>query len=204
VNRNDGGLQPALSAQRWNRRDHSDRIDVEPAPVLRSALATSTEIVRWPLRGLGALALPPSRKIGFTRRLPRRDAKRATQARIQVRFFIIFTSAGPQGPGRSFLPLDGELFYALFLNGYHSICGTWYATKEKYVVNGQGLFHAYIATWNVNSIRQPGRAPPDWLKECSPDIVCLQEIKCIDEAFPRTGDRKRSATNVVTHGQKDL
>ena len=28
-----------------------------------------------------------------------------------------------------------------------------------------------------------------WLKDCAPDIVCLQEIKCLDEAFPAGADR---------------
>src|SRR6202522_2694866 len=42
-----------------------------------------------------------------------------------------------------------------------------------------------IATWNVNSIRQRIDHLVTWLKDCAPDIVCLQEIKCVDEAFPR-------------------
>ena len=45
-----------------------------------------------------------------------------------------------------------------------------------------------IATWNVNSVRQRLEHLLTWLKECSPEIVCLQEIKCVDDAFPR--DRK--------------
>ncbi|MGG6498242.1 UNVERIFIED_CONTAM: endonuclease/exonuclease/phosphatase family protein, partial [Bacteroidetes bacterium 56_B9] len=40
-----------------------------------------------------------------------------------------------------------------------------------------------------------------WLKETSPDIVCLQEIKCVDEAFPRE-PIEALGYNVVTHGQK--
>ena len=40
-----------------------------------------------------------------------------------------------------------------------------------------------------------------WLKDCSPDIVCLQEIKCVDEAFPRL-EIEALGYNVVTHGQK--
>ena len=42
-----------------------------------------------------------------------------------------------------------------------------------------------IATWNVNSIRQRIDHLLTWLKDCAPDVVCLQEIKCVDEAFPR-------------------
>ena len=58
-----------------------------------------------------------------------------------------------------------------------------------------------IATWNVNSIRQRLELLLSWLKECSPDIVCLQEIKCVDDAFPRL-EIEALGYNVVTHGQK--
>ena len=47
-----------------------------------------------------------------------------------------------------------------------------------------------IATWNVNSIRQRLDNLLAWLKERGPDIVCLQEIKCVDEAFPRERVRR--------------
>src|SRR3974390_3893309 len=58
-----------------------------------------------------------------------------------------------------------------------------------------------IATWNVNSIRQRIELLLAWLKECSPDIACLQEIKCTDDAFPRL-EGEALGYNVVTHGQK--
>ena len=58
-----------------------------------------------------------------------------------------------------------------------------------------------IATWNVNSVRQRIEHLVSWLKECSPDIVCLQEIKCTDDAFPRL-EIEALGYNVVTHGQK--
>ena len=58
-----------------------------------------------------------------------------------------------------------------------------------------------IATWNVNSIRQRLELLLAWLKECQPDVVCLQEIKCVDEAFPRL-EIEALGYNVVTHGQK--
>ena len=58
-----------------------------------------------------------------------------------------------------------------------------------------------IATWNVNSVRQRIENLMSWLKECSPDIVCLQEIKCTDDAFPRL-EIESLGYNVVTHGQK--
>ena len=58
-----------------------------------------------------------------------------------------------------------------------------------------------IATWNVNSVRQRIEHLVTWLKECAPDIVCLQEIKCVDDAFPRL-EIEALGYNVVTHGQK--
>src|SRR4051812_50169598 len=58
-----------------------------------------------------------------------------------------------------------------------------------------------IATWNVNSVRQRLDHLLTWLKECSPDVVCLQETKCTDEAFPRL-EIESLGYNVVTHGQK--
>src|SRR5216683_3153338 len=62
-------------------------------------------------------------------------------------------------------------------------------------------FFMRIATWNVNSIRQRLDHLLTWLQDCTPDIVCLQEIKCVDEAFPREAI-EALGYNVVTHGQK--
>jgi len=58
-----------------------------------------------------------------------------------------------------------------------------------------------IATWNVNSIRQRLDHLLAWLGERAPDVVCLQEIKCVDEAFPRA-PIEALGYNVAVHGQK--
>src|SRR5271166_1654085 len=58
-----------------------------------------------------------------------------------------------------------------------------------------------IATWNVNSIRQRLPHLLDYLKEVQPDALCLQEIKCLDEQFPRL-EVEELGYNVETHGQK--
>src|SRR5262249_35564712 len=58
-----------------------------------------------------------------------------------------------------------------------------------------------IATWNINSIRQRMDNLQTWLKEQQPDIVCLQEIKCTDEAFPRE-PLEALGYNIAVHGQK--
>ena len=42
-----------------------------------------------------------------------------------------------------------------------------------------------IATWNVNSVRARIDRLVPWLAETRPDIVLLQETKCLDEQFPR-------------------
>jgi len=41
-----------------------------------------------------------------------------------------------------------------------------------------------IATWNVNSINARMPHLLGWLSEAEPDVVCLQETKCVDEGFP--------------------
>jgi exodeoxyribonuclease-3 len=58
-----------------------------------------------------------------------------------------------------------------------------------------------IATWNVNSVKQRIENLTAWLAERSPDIVCLQETKCVDEAFPRQ-PFEGLGYNVAVHGQK--
>src|SRR5258708_38429834 len=58
-----------------------------------------------------------------------------------------------------------------------------------------------IATWNVNSIKQRMDNLTAWLAERQPDIVCLQETKCLDDAFPREPN-EALGYNVAVHGQK--
>jgi exodeoxyribonuclease III len=42
-----------------------------------------------------------------------------------------------------------------------------------------------IATWNINSVRLRAGLVARLLKQARPDILCLQEIKCVEELFPR-------------------
>ena len=58
-----------------------------------------------------------------------------------------------------------------------------------------------IATCNVNSVKQRVENLSAWLKERQPEIVCLQETKCQDEAFPRE-PFEALGYNVAIHGQK--
>ena len=58
-----------------------------------------------------------------------------------------------------------------------------------------------IATWNVNSIRQRMENLRAWLQERQPDVVCLQETKITDDAFPRS-EIEDLGYNLAVHGQK--
>ncbi|MCJ2037162.1 exodeoxyribonuclease III [Methylobacterium sp. J-068] len=58
-----------------------------------------------------------------------------------------------------------------------------------------------IATWNVNSIKQRVGHLVAFLDEAKPDVVCLQELKCQDEGFPR-GEIEAAGYAVETLGQK--
>jgi len=42
-----------------------------------------------------------------------------------------------------------------------------------------------IASFNINGIKARLPALLDWLKEAEPDVALLQEIKSVDENFPR-------------------
>ncbi len=58
-----------------------------------------------------------------------------------------------------------------------------------------------ISTYNVNGIN--GRLPVllRWLKETTPDIVCLQELKAPQEKFPLEAIQQAGYT-AIWHGQK--
>ncbi len=58
-----------------------------------------------------------------------------------------------------------------------------------------------IATWNVNSVKARLEPALAWLKQAKPDVVCLQEIKTVDENFPRQPFEERGY-NCAVHGQK--
>lgn len=58
-----------------------------------------------------------------------------------------------------------------------------------------------IATWNINGVKARIDNLLHWLREASPDVVCLQEIKSVDEAFP-ADVLSDAGYNVAVHGQK--
>jgi exodeoxyribonuclease-3 len=60
-----------------------------------------------------------------------------------------------------------------------------------------------IATWNVNSIKQREAACAAWLKQAVPDVLCLQELKCQEQGFPR-GTFEDLGYNCAVLGQKSF
>jgi len=58
-----------------------------------------------------------------------------------------------------------------------------------------------IVTWNVNSVKSRLEHLQKYLREFSPDIVLLQELKCVTESFPYI-EIEELGYNVVAHGQK--
>ena len=60
-----------------------------------------------------------------------------------------------------------------------------------------------IATWNINSVRLRMPIVERLLTEHRPDILCLQETKCVDELFPFDAFRALGYGNIEINGQKD-
>ena len=58
-----------------------------------------------------------------------------------------------------------------------------------------------IATYNVNGINARLPVLLQWLKEASPDVVCLQELKSPDEKIPKEAIAD-AGYNAIWHGQK--
>ncbi len=58
-----------------------------------------------------------------------------------------------------------------------------------------------IATFNVNGIRSRLGNLLEWLEREKPDVVCLQELKAADEAFPAIA-LSAAGYQAVWHGQK--
>ena len=58
-----------------------------------------------------------------------------------------------------------------------------------------------IATWNVNSIRARLERFLTWLAKAQPDVVCLQELKATDAAFP-VEEVQKAGYHAAAYGQK--
>lgn len=58
-----------------------------------------------------------------------------------------------------------------------------------------------IASWNVAGIKARMPALTKWLEDEQPDVLVLQETKCVDEVFPRM-ELEALGYNIETNGQK--
>jgi exodeoxyribonuclease III len=59
-----------------------------------------------------------------------------------------------------------------------------------------------IATWNINSVRLRLPLVEAFLESHRPDVLCLQETKCPNDAFPFKRLRKLGYEHILAHGQK--
>ena len=61
-----------------------------------------------------------------------------------------------------------------------------------------------IATWNINSVRLRAPSVAAWVAEADPDVLCLQEIKCLSEQFPEEAFREMGFRHFHIRGQKGM
>ncbi len=59
-----------------------------------------------------------------------------------------------------------------------------------------------VATWNVNSLRARIEHVQRWLVEAQPDVLCLQETKVTDGAFPSEALSEAGYPHQAIHGQR--
>src|SRR3977135_2368436 len=62
--------------------------------------------------------------------------------------------------------------------------------------------HFTLTTWNINSGRLRIDLVAKFLKSVRPDVLCLQETKCPDDAFPLKRFRRLGYEHVALNGQK--
>jgi len=58
-----------------------------------------------------------------------------------------------------------------------------------------------ITTWNINSVRLRAPQVVSFLEAESPDILCLQEIKCNNDQFPAKAFARAGYEHMLVHGQ---
>jgi Exonuclease III len=59
-----------------------------------------------------------------------------------------------------------------------------------------------ITTWNINSVRLRIDLVARFLKSAQPDVLCLQETKCPDDAFPMQRFKRLGYEHAALNGQK--
>ncbi|MDB4987195.1 MAG: xth [Myxococcaceae bacterium] len=58
-----------------------------------------------------------------------------------------------------------------------------------------------VASWNVNSVVARRERLLAWLAKQQPDVLCLQELKCVDDGFP-LAEVQALGYHVALHGQR--
>jgi exodeoxyribonuclease-3 len=59
-----------------------------------------------------------------------------------------------------------------------------------------------MATWNINSVRLRLDLIERLVRAHQPDVLCLQEIKCVDGSFPEAALRELGFSHIAVSGQK--
>src|SRR6185312_2725584 len=59
-----------------------------------------------------------------------------------------------------------------------------------------------VTTWNINSVRLRIDLVARHLKAVRPDVICLQETKCPDDAFPLKRFKRLGYVHAALNGQK--
>ena len=59
-----------------------------------------------------------------------------------------------------------------------------------------------VTTWNINSVRLRIDNVARFVKAARPDVLCLQETKCPDDAFPLKRIKRLGYEHVAISGQK--
>src|SRR3954468_24589412 len=59
-----------------------------------------------------------------------------------------------------------------------------------------------VTTWNINSVRLRINLVARFLKAVRPDVLCLQETKCPDDAFPAKRFKRLGYEHIAINGQK--
>ena len=59
-----------------------------------------------------------------------------------------------------------------------------------------------LTTWNINSVRLRIDLVAKFIKAVRPDVLCLQETKCPDDAFPLKRFKRLGYEHIAINGQK--
>ncbi|HEX4410406.1 MAG TPA: exodeoxyribonuclease III [Xanthobacteraceae bacterium] len=59
-----------------------------------------------------------------------------------------------------------------------------------------------VTSWNINSVRLRIDLVARFIKAVRPDVICLQETKCPDDAFPKKRFKRLGYEHIALNGQK--